>query len=125
MRKIQNAISDAIDVDIAIEDLAKSKKIAMNGMTLRAQLETTIANAEMVTRAAEFLRDTARKDDRNQASLVPRMPATSPKQQDTWIRPVPGGSYGEIDAAGDSFERKVGTPILELFDQLGGFVKRS
>ena len=26
---------------------------------------------------------------------------------DVAIRPVPGGPYGEIDAAGDSFKRKV------------------
>jgi hypothetical protein len=31
MRKIQNAISDAVDVDVAIEDLGKSIKIAIIG----------------------------------------------------------------------------------------------
>jgi hypothetical protein len=73
-------------------------------MALRAQLETTIANAQRVTLAAELLRDTARKDDRNQATLVPRMPAAAPIQQDTWIRIAPGQPYSEINATGNSFE---------------------
>src|SRR5262249_2017308 len=111
-------------------------------MVLRAQIETTIADAEKVTHAAELLRATASSEERNQTSLVPRMPATVPTQVDTWIRTAPGhNGHNEVETAGDSFERDWPqsaqlhdeknfkdslntTPILELFDQFGGFVKR-
>ena len=73
-------------------------------MALRAQLETTIGNAEKVTPAAELLR--VRNDERNQARLVPRMPATAPIQQDIWIRTATGRPHREIDTTGVSFERE-------------------
>ena len=144
MRKIQKAMSEELDTefDVAIEDLTRSRKIAINRMALRAQLETTIADAEKVTQAAELLRAIASYEERNQTSLVPGMLTMAPTQQDTWIRSA-GGQDGddEVESAGDSFEREwpqyaqlndeksstnslTTMPILELFDEFGGFVKR-
>src|SRR5262249_12638994 len=118
----------------------KSLKIAMNRMALRAQLETTIADTEKETNAAELLRATASNEDQNQASLVPRLPTTVPTQQDTWTRTAPEQDT-KNEIAADPFEGKgpqsaqqqdersskqssITTPILELFNQRGGFVKR-
>ena len=91
-------------------------------------------------RTLEFVRPTEdfRIEDRNRASLMPELPLT---EHDTWARA--NDTDDAVDgtwAASDSFERAEGKyverkderiselsftqPILKLYDQLGGFIKR-
>jgi hypothetical protein len=115
----------------AIPALANSAKIAVKRAALRN-------NAAMMS-DAEFCRptDDFRIRDCNRASLMPELPLT---EHDTWVRANDTDDTDGTWATSDSFERaeekyvepkgervsevSFMQPILKLYDQLGGFIKR-
>jgi hypothetical protein len=122
-------ISDSLHIELcnALADLAESAKIAMKRAALRAELIATIDQAAKVTRAAEAFRvaahsmDTAEQDE---AGLVPYCVGNLADPTDTWAR-----AFRQVSVEG-CIEQKLAqppeegaTPILALYDQLGGFIK--
>jgi hypothetical protein len=136
MKNIRGATSDKFHGEFgsAIAGLADLAKIAVK----RAALRNNTAKA---SDAGDFLRatDDPRIEDQNRASLIPEMPLT---KHDTWTRA--NDTDDAVDgtwASSDSFERaeekygerkdekiselsSITQPILKLYDQLGGFIKR-
>ena len=135
MKKVRGAKSNKFHDELggAIAGLANSAKIAVNPAALRN-------NATMMSdcRISFGLPKISVSRDHNRASLMPELPLT---EHDTWVRA--NDTDGTVDgtwAASDSFERadekyverkdervsKVSfrQPILKLYDQLGGFIKR-
>ena len=134
MKKVRGAKSNKFHDELggAIAGLAHSAKIAVNPAALRTNA-TMMSDAELVRPTGDF-----RIGDHSRASLTPELPLT---EHDTWVRA--NHTDGTVDgtwAASDSFERadekyverkdervsKVSfrQPILKLYDQLGGFIKR-
>jgi hypothetical protein len=140
MRKISSMKSDMSQVELyaAIADAAKSMNIAAKRVALRAKMAATLADAAKVTHAADTLRAAALdQTEQNQASLAFESPATVPDvSEDTWARAVPKDDatdkfYARCIQNEDSVEQKkqderpadITTPILELYDRFGGFIK--
>jgi hypothetical protein len=136
MKKVRRATSNKFYGEFggAIAGLANSANITVKRTALRN-------NAARLSDAAEFLRATEnfRIADQNRPSLMPEMPMP---EHDTWTRA--DDTNDAVDGAwmaSDSFERTAGKyverkderiselssitqPILKLYDQLGGFIKR-
>jgi hypothetical protein len=136
MKKVRRVIPDKFNGKFGntIAGLVDSEKLTVKRATLRN-------NSVKLSGAAEFLRATENLciGDQNLASLMPEMPMT---EHDTWTR-VDGtnDAVGGARMASDSFERtekknverkderisgliSIKQPILKLYDQLGGFIKR-
>jgi hypothetical protein len=128
----------------AIADLARSVDVAVTHLALRAKCTITIADATKTERAAEALRDAARRTAESlkpqQTTLVPELPATANlRQEDNWSPLVPrseavdelyaacnwlvtaqASSDAPIQRSGDS---AIATRMLELHNRLGGLIK--
>jgi hypothetical protein len=142
MGKIPSIKSDMSQVELyaAIADAAKSMNIAAKRVALRAKMAATLADAAKVTYAADTLRAAAMEGtEQNQTGLAFESPATVPGvPEDTWTRVIPQDDaadefYARCNSLQneDSVEQKkqderctdTTTPILELFDRFGGFIK--
>ena len=134
MKKARGAKSNKFHDELggAIAALAHSAKIAGKRAALRNSA-TMISDAELRRPNEDF-----RFGDCSRASLLPELPLT---EHDTWVRA--SDTADTVDgacAASDSFERageqyaerkdervsklSFRQPILKLYDQLGGFIKR-
>ena len=134
MKKVRGATSNKFPDELggAVAGLAHSAKIAVNRAALRNNA-AKMSDGELVRPTGDF-----RIGDHNRASLMPELPLA----EDTWARA--NDTDGAVDGtwtASDSFERAEGKygeqkdekiselssitqPILKLYDQLGGFIKR-
>ena len=134
MKKVRGAKSNKFHDELggAVAALANSAKIAGKRAALRNNA-AMMSDAELVRPTEDF-----RIGDGNRASLMPELPLT---EHDTWVRAndTDDTVHGTW-AASDSFERaeekyverkdervsklSLRQPILKLYDQLGGFIKR-
>ena len=100
---------------------AKSVNIADKQTALRAELSAAIEDAAKVTQAAETLRTAACSTDladQIQARLAPEPPVTEgAPPQEAWTREA-------VDEATDRGAEERMPPILDLYDRLGGFMRR-
>ena len=135
MKKVRSAKSNKFHDEPggAVAALANSAKIVGKRAALRTNA-AMVSDAELVRPTEAF-----RIEDGNRASLMPELPLT---EHDTWVRANdPDDTVHGTLAASDSFERadekyverkdervsklSFRQPILKLYDQLGGFIKRS
>ena len=136
MKKVRGAISDKFHGEFggAIAGLADSEKMGVKRAALRNNNTAKMPDAVKLFWATKDFHT-----GENRASLMPEMPLT---EHDTWTRiNDTDDTVRGTRAASDSFERAEGKygerkdeqiselspitqPILKLYDQLGGFIKR-
>jgi hypothetical protein len=135
MRKVHSATSDALHDQLGASTTGSAssfkKRTAPRNKFLAAN-----ADAPMLAGSTEFIPAAPH----NQAGLVPEIPMIIPTEHDTWTRAnntddvvdwkcTASGSFERvacIEQKNDGISERgtVAPPILKLYDQLGGFIKR-
>ena len=122
-RKNRGRVPEEVYAELrsAVSDLAQSAEGAVRQMTLRAELTATIAQTAKATQAANDLMAVARAAEMGeliQARLASRLPTgkSVPSQDNRARAPV---DKLAVRPVADRVP-----PILELYDQFGGFIRR-